>query len=123
MPDLATSVSARVRALRSEQRLTIDQLAQRSGVSPEMISRIERRRVVPSIRTLDRLAAGLGVAITVLLTVERPAVVSAEGIPVEVRGIALLLTGQPPAILRKVRRLIEVVLEPAAEDPGAVVDR
>lgn len=118
MPDLVALIASRARALRAEQHLTIEQLSQRSGLSPEMISRIERHRVAPSVRTLERVARGLGVPLTTLFTEDAVAVVSAEGIPVEVRGLALLLAGRPPALVRKVRRIVEVLLDDESELAG-----
>jgi transcriptional regulator with XRE-family HTH domain len=111
MQDIAGLVATRVRSLRTEQRMTIEQLAQRSGLSPEMISRIERRRVVPSIRTMERAARGLGVPLTALLIEEPVAEASAEGIPPDVRGLALLLTGRSARLIATARRIVEALIE------------
>jgi len=43
-------------------------LAQQSGVSKAMISKIERQASSPSAATLGRLAAGLGIALAELIT-------------------------------------------------------
>ncbi len=52
---------SRLRALRVEAGLTIDGLAQRSGVSPRTIGGIERGRIrCPHQRTIGALADGLG---------------------------------------------------------------
>jgi transcriptional regulator with XRE-family HTH domain len=60
-PDLNGRIAARVRALRSSRRLSLDALARRSGVSRSMISLIERGESSPTAVVLDKLAAGLGV--------------------------------------------------------------
>src|SRR5437899_3316895 len=51
----------RLRQLRSQRDLTIAQLAEKAGVSSGMISQIERGNANPSIKTLQRLRAALGV--------------------------------------------------------------
>lgn len=50
----------RVRALRQAAGLTLDGLAERSGVSRAMISRIERGETSPTAALLARLASALG---------------------------------------------------------------
>jgi transcriptional regulator with XRE-family HTH domain len=59
-------VAARVRGLRAERGLTLEGLAERSGVSRSMISLVERGESSPTASVLDRLAAGLGVALASL---------------------------------------------------------
>jgi transcriptional regulator with XRE-family HTH domain len=65
-PDVRSRLAARLRHLRSERGLTLDGLAQRSGVSRSMISLIERGESSPTAAVLDRLAAGLGVTLAAL---------------------------------------------------------
>ena len=60
-------VSSRLRQLRGERGLTLQELAHRSGVSRAMISRIERNESRPSALVLDRLSTGLGVLLPALL--------------------------------------------------------
>lgn len=45
---------------RSEQRITQQQLAERTGINQADISKIENGNANPSLRTLQRLAEGLG---------------------------------------------------------------
>lgn len=78
------SIGERVRTLRKEQKLTLDQLAQRSGVSRAMISKIERSERNPTAAILGRISVALDVTLSVLLH-ERPQILSAEGsVPVPV---------------------------------------
>jgi transcriptional regulator with XRE-family HTH domain len=79
---IAAQIAARVRAGRAERRWTLDELAARSGVSRRLIVQIEQADANPSLATLLKLAAALGVPLTELL-VEQPqdrhvAVVSAQ---------------------------------------------
>lgn len=52
-------VGARLRELRTEHRYSIRRLAALAGVSPSLISEVERGRVEPSISVLKRLASAL----------------------------------------------------------------
>ena len=61
-------VGNRVRTVRQERGLSLRALAGRCDLSPNAISLIERSISSPSISTLHRIAQGLGVPITSLLT-------------------------------------------------------
>jgi transcriptional regulator with XRE-family HTH domain len=64
---LRARVSSRLRALRDELGLTIQKLAERSGVSRAMISRIERDESSPTTPVLNKLSIGLGIQLGTLL--------------------------------------------------------
>jgi transcriptional regulator with XRE-family HTH domain len=59
-------IASRVRGLRTEQELTLDALAARSGVSRSMLSLIERGESSPTAVVLERVATGLGVPLAAL---------------------------------------------------------
>src|ERR1700749_3323378 len=61
--DVERRVADRLKALRAERGLTLDELAKRSGVSRSMISLIERAESSPTASVLDRLSAALGVTL------------------------------------------------------------
>ncbi|TPG61387.1 cupin domain-containing protein [Roseomonas nepalensis] len=61
--DGAKQVGARLRRLRAEHGLTILELAAKAGLSAGLISQIERGHSNPSMRTIQRLRAALGVNI------------------------------------------------------------
>lgn len=71
MSTIANKTSERVgravKARRQEQRLTLRALASKSGISPSMISDIERGAKSPTISTLAVLAAALGAPISALV--------------------------------------------------------
>lgn len=71
--DLSQRVGQRLRALREAQTLTLDALAQRSGVSRSNISLIERGQSSPTAVVLDRLASALGVTVAALFEDEAQA--------------------------------------------------
>jgi transcriptional regulator with XRE-family HTH domain len=57
----------RLKAARQRHGLTLDALAERSGVSRAMISRIERGESSPTATVLVRLGSGLGLSLSALL--------------------------------------------------------
>ncbi len=63
VPKGTTALGAWIRTNRMEQRLSQRELASRSGLSRSYVCDIERGRGVhPSVETLDKLAAALGMA-------------------------------------------------------------
>jgi transcriptional regulator with XRE-family HTH domain len=60
----------RVRALRRERGLTLNVLAERSGVSRAMISKLERGEKNPTLVVAAKVAEGLGVSLSRLVGVE-----------------------------------------------------
>jgi transcriptional regulator with XRE-family HTH domain len=64
--DIGAHLAARIRDLRTESGMTLDGLAERTGVSRSMISLIERGESSPTAAVLDKLAAGLGVTLASL---------------------------------------------------------
>lgn len=64
--DLDQRIAERARDLRALRGLTLDALAERSGVSRSMISLIERGESSPTAVLLERLASGLNVPLASL---------------------------------------------------------
>ncbi len=64
--DINARIARRVHELRYAQGLSLDALAQRSGVSRSNISLIERGQSSPTATVLDKLATGLGVSVASL---------------------------------------------------------
>lgn len=61
---LEKSIGERVRTLRAENDMTLDQLSIASGVSRAMISRIERGEASPTASLLARICAALGLSLS-----------------------------------------------------------
>jgi transcriptional regulator with XRE-family HTH domain len=59
-------IAAQVKRLRAEQSLTLEALAEASGVSRSMISLVERGESSATAVVLERLATGLGVSLATL---------------------------------------------------------
>ena len=64
-------LSTRVRALRKQRGYTLEELAQRSGVSRSMISLIERGQTSATAAVLGKLAQALQVPLAALFADER----------------------------------------------------
>ncbi|PZX23884.1 putative transcriptional regulator, XRE family [Cupriavidus phytorum] len=58
------AVGMALQALRQQQRLSLDELSRRAGVSKSMLSQIERNLANPTVAVLWRLANALGVSLT-----------------------------------------------------------
>jgi transcriptional regulator with XRE-family HTH domain len=65
-----TALGARIKALRLERELQQRQLAEKAELTPSMVSQIESGRLTPSLHTLGRIAAALGVPIGALFDSE-----------------------------------------------------
>lgn len=59
-------IGARLKALRTAGGMTLEDLAERSGVSRAMLSRIERGESSPTAQLLNRVCAGLGLTLSAL---------------------------------------------------------
>jgi len=59
--DLETPYGRAIREIRTAQHLTLDEVAQAVGTDATNISRIERGLQAPSLKTLEAIAAALGV--------------------------------------------------------------
>ena len=103
MPDSDCSVGSRLRDLRKERQLSQRELAELAGLSPNAISLIERDDQSPSVATLQRLAAALGVKMSYFFESEtrarvlhfrpnqRPAI---RGAGLTIEGLGARLEGQ-----------------------------
>jgi transcriptional regulator with XRE-family HTH domain len=106
-PAVNELIGTRVRQHRTARGWTLDELADRSGVSRRMLITIEHGEGNPSIATLLRISDALGVGLPVLVDVERPravTVTSAGTAPVLWRGPrggrAVLVAGtEPPDVV------------------------
>ena len=56
-------IGAKVRALRLQKKLGLVQLGEHTGLSPAMLSKIERGQVFPTLPTLLRIALAFGVSL------------------------------------------------------------
>jgi transcriptional regulator with XRE-family HTH domain len=97
------AIGGRVRQGRGSRGWTLDQLAERSGVSRRMVVSIEQGSANPSIATLLRISDALGIGLPALVDMDRPSrvrVTRAGAAPVLWRGTlggqAVLVAGTEP---------------------------
>jgi len=65
-PGVGWVIAQRVREFRNQLGLTVEQLAERSGISKGMLSKIENAQASPSLGTLVKLAGAISVPLTSL---------------------------------------------------------
>ena len=102
-------IGERLRSLRGERNLTILDLAAKAGVSAGIISQIERGNSNPSMKTLQKLRAALGVNLWEFLEREGPADENED--PPFVRRAS-----QRPRIVVGDSRLVKELLSPRNDE-------
>lgn len=70
MHDAVASIGPKIRQLRQQKKMSLQQLAERSDVSAAAIHKIERNAMVPTITTLMKLASALNRSIAYLVSEE-----------------------------------------------------
>jgi transcriptional regulator with XRE-family HTH domain len=71
-----TELGSRVRSLREAMRLSLRDLASRSGVSAPMLSQVERGETSPTLQVASRIAAGLELRLSQLLRLDEDGAVT-----------------------------------------------
>lgn len=61
------TVGSRIKSIRKAKNITVDQVAERSGLTLEQVCRIEENRNLPSLAPLVRIARALGVRLGTFL--------------------------------------------------------
>jgi transcriptional regulator with XRE-family HTH domain len=65
-------IALNVRELRKKRKITLEEMATRTGVTKGCLSQIENHRALPSVPLLYRLAEGLGISPSELLQCKAP---------------------------------------------------
>lgn len=66
------TVGNRLKAIRAQKTLTLDEVAKLTDVSKPMLGQIERGQSIPTITTLSKIATGLKVPMSTFLKEEEP---------------------------------------------------
>ena len=101
---LAEAIGAKIRAQRQSRSWTLDQLAERAGVSRRILVTIEQGSSNPSIATLLRISDALGIGLPALVAGPDPAAASVVTRAADRRalwsspagGLAVLAAGTSP---------------------------
>jgi transcriptional regulator with XRE-family HTH domain len=119
-PGINERIATRVRQFRAERAMSLEALAERSGVSRSMISLIERGEASPTAVLLERLAVGLNVTLAALF---EP--ISSPTIPVTRRADQAVWRDPGSGYLRRnvspSRRLTPIQIVEVVFPPGAHV--
>ncbi|MDP9083733.1 MAG: XRE family transcriptional regulator [Pseudomonadota bacterium] len=67
--NVVATLGERIKTLRTEAGMTLDQLAIKSGVSRAMLSKVERREKSPTLSIISRIGRGLNMTLSALLRV------------------------------------------------------
>jgi transcriptional regulator with XRE-family HTH domain/quercetin dioxygenase-like cupin family protein len=94
------AVGERLRTRRRERHLSLRDLAARLGVSPSLISQIERGRAKPSVSTLYAIVAELDVSLDELLFNDEWPPRSGEAAAAAPSSDTVVAVPVPPAVLR-----------------------
>lgn len=70
MDAMSSRISANLKRLRNEKKLSLDSAANMTGVSKSMLGQIERGESSPTVATLWKIATGLHISFTALLECE-----------------------------------------------------
>ena len=101
MEDVIAAIGPKLRQLRRQKSLSLQKLAERSGVSAAAIHKIERNGMVPTIATLMKLAQALNRPVAFFVDEERaePAVLikarRRKGVFTSKKGLALASVSGP----------------------------
>lgn len=87
-------VGKRIRAVRHQLGLSLDECADRTGIPAESLGRYERAEVSPTVRMLDRIATGLGVDPVVFLWGDPDRPPGVEQLPEHLRELVTGLVGR-----------------------------
>ena len=70
MDKMSSMISANLKRIRKEKKLSLDSVAEMTGVSKSMLGQIERGESSPTVATLWKIATGLHISFTSLLETE-----------------------------------------------------
>src|SRR5687768_184419 len=65
-------VAAKVRKLRLRKKISLEELGRHTGLSPALLSKLEREQVMPTLTTLNRIALVFGVGLDSFFTRDDP---------------------------------------------------
>ena len=110
MPAIEKRLGHKVTEFRLALGLTQAQLAEKADISVESISRLERGKTIPSLKTLDRIAKILKTSLSQLFAFGESSKKSQE-FEKELAQINASLRGLNQKQLGKVHRVLKVVVE------------
>jgi len=104
-------VGARINNLRLERKLTLAALSKRTGVNLSFLTNVVNAKQFPSISTLERIAKGLKVDVKTLLDFPEPGNRKSDRHRDEIAVINSYLERAELETVRKIRRVVEVLVD------------
>jgi len=108
LPSILKQFAERLKYLRTEKKLTQEQLASRCKLATGFISDLERVKKIPSLVTLDRLAHGFNIEVSELLRFSDKQRTDRDSD--ELMLLMQLIQETPDTELRKLRKIAESFL-------------
>lgn len=93
------SIGNVIRELRRSRMLTAPELAKRSGMSRGHLHQVENQKYAPSLHTLERLSAALGVGVARLLSLKSPEIVLEDAFIQQLRPFLRYLNSRQRELL------------------------
>lgn len=106
------SVGTNLKTFRNNLGITQKQLADKSGLSVDAITRLELDQRSPNVTTLEKLAHALGILPAMLLDPSHPKQEAAD----EMERLWFLLRYQPAPVRRMARRCVEALIDELTKD-------
>ena len=111
MTDIKKKFGVRLFQLRSGAGMTQAELAEKSNLSVDTISRIERGDRAPSFESLERIAAALGADLMQILNFEGKEIKALAECPHEVLELWKLLKREKAKQIKKVYEIAKILLD------------
>jgi transcriptional regulator with XRE-family HTH domain len=112
MSDLAKQLGKRIHLFRKQNGLTQAALADRVKISNEFMSGIERGAKLPSLSTLEKLAAALRVNLKDLFNFDQTSYRRVQSLSRDGMDIALLIENCPSKRSRQILKIIKILARP-----------
>lgn len=106
MADLVTKLGNRIRQIRKDHGLSLEQLGELAGLHPNYIGQVERGEKNVTVESLEKIARGLGVSLQELFQYVDPSVQ-----PDELGELIDLLAVRPSSDRALVLKLVKSVFE------------
>ncbi|OPJ59398.1 helix-turn-helix domain-containing protein [Clostridium oryzae] len=72
MEDLNLLISANIKKIREEKKLSLDKLSELTGISKSMLGQIESGKSSPTVTTVSKIAYGLKIQVNTLISTPKP---------------------------------------------------
>ncbi|MBU1054525.1 MAG: helix-turn-helix transcriptional regulator [Proteobacteria bacterium] len=111
MTNIKKKFGAHLSQLRNKAGMTQAKLAEKTNLSVDLISRIERGERAPSLETIEKLSNALKIRLSELLNFDGEEVTVLSESPFESLELWKLLKGKRPKQIKKITEIAKIILE------------